>query len=1575
MRSWIRIPNLPIELYNPRFLWRVGSAIGQMLKIDRTTSIHSRGRFARICVEIDLAKQLVPRISVLGSELNIEYEGLYQICFNCGRYGHRMDQCGETVVEQVETQKVENVDQKADSGDNQAIDDNQNRSFTDFGIQHDTRPNQNPPNFGPWMMVRRQNEKKKAISSNEKGGNIHEINRGEKLAPEDIVESIEEGRGSRYNILYEENPQDVEVHAMHVDSEKSINNTQDGLQAAKAHNNVEKIQPIYKKILKLGAGKNPQGIRKPNHGLIGLKPNEKGNKLKAKMLEQSLPKAKEHINEASLVIHNKKNSEMEAMELVMLEHMRRLQDDQREAFEISKRMQSPLEAHEGRKSEIRWALTGLLLLKPLAILGVFGVYGMQVILTLFYMIMKGRAILPELFRRGNLVERLDRGLSNLNWQLKFPEAYLKHLPLLKSDHSPICLKFAADPSPNRGKRPFRFLAAWLSHPNFNELVHQSWHVKNSWTEGLLNFKNSLKEWNSNVFGDIWKRKSKILRRLQGITNSLSYSSNSFFEELQVQLWKDYEEVLAHEELLWYQKSRCKWIEFGDRNTKFFHGSTMVRRRKNKVRSLLDDGGILITDKNTLESMAFSFYSNLYMDCLPECPFVLTNDFPTLCEEDRNRVGGDISNMEIKEAVFAMGSFKAPGRDGLQAVFYQSQWDKVGSDLCTLIHRIFHEPEKVQEINETLITLIPKVEPVTSLKQMRPISLCNVSYKVVTKVLANRIRNLMEKLVKPTQCSFVPGRHSSNNIINAQEVIHTMRSKKGPKGWMTIKIDLEKAYDRIKWSFVRDTLLEVGFPNHIIKLIMSCISTARMRVLWNGEELDEFFPSRGIRQGDPLSPYIFVLCIERLSQLVNAAVDHGFWKPIKLNRDGPKLSHLCFADDLILFAEANLQQVDIIKKCLKAFCDSSGQKISNEKTRVYFSKNVGNQVRIEISEALEFARTDNLGKYLGVPLLHSKVSKHTFNDIINKLNSRLNSWKASSLSFAGRTTLVKSVLSSIPLYTMQTALLLVSTCNVIDRKCRSFLWGDTDQSKKNHLMNWDKVCQPKKAGGLGIRHASKMNHTFMMKAGWGLVEKRDSLWATVLRSKYKAGKDIIPNVERKPNSSNMWKGICKSWPDVKQNHIWRIGDGSVIKFWQHNWVPNLGSLDQHVPQVRTNYVEYSSSLMDFLDVSGNWDLNKLNSWLPEDMVKKIAAISPPSPWKMPDHVAWNLSSDGSFDLKQSYQVLCNTPPSYNGTFNLVWRWCGPERVRYFLWLVANNAILTNAERQRRHLSTASSCPRCNIHSETTLHVLRDCAFASAVWDNLLPLAWNQSFFSSNLQDWVSSNLSTSRNWQCLFGVVTSSLWFFRNKLIFEGNSTTVASAIAQIRVRFDEFNRSSRSKVHLNAPYANHARLISWKPPSEDAVKLNVDGSYMAITNNAACGGILRNYLGGFIKGFSCNLGSCSIMHAELWGIVHGLRIATSLNLSCVIVESDSASALKFITQSYPTTHSCSSLIEEIKLQANRIPHVYWNNVPREANSVADQLAKKGQHLPLGLHTFDSAPCEISHIIASDIASVPLFRGI
>lgn len=157
----------------------------------------------------------------------------------------------------------------------------------------------------------------------------------------------------------------------------------------------------------------------------------------------------------------------------------------------------------------------------------------------------------------------------------------------------------------------------------------------------------------------------------------------------------------------------------------------------------------------------------------------------------------VTREEIYSAIRCMGGFKAPGPDRFQASFYQSQWSIVGDDFCRVTKDIFNEPKRVEEINDTLITLIPKVEAVSKLKDFRPLSLCNASYKVITKIIALRLRGIIEQLVSPSQCSFIPNRHNSDNIVIAQKVFHPMRSKKGSKRWMAIKVDLEKAYDRLK----------------------------------------------------------------------------------------------------------------------------------------------------------------------------------------------------------------------------------------------------------------------------------------------------------------------------------------------------------------------------------------------------------------------------------------------------------------------------------------------------------------------------------------------------------------------------------------------------------------------------------------------------------------------------------------------------------------------------------------------------------------------------------------------------------
>ncbi|RYR25015.1 hypothetical protein Ahy_B02g058659 [Arachis hypogaea] len=416
-------------------------------------------------------------------------------------------------------------------------------------------------------------------------------------------------------------------------------------------------------------------------------------------------------------------------------------------------------------------------------------------------------------------------------------------------------------------------------------------MDDSWCEGIFSFKNSLKECNANIFGDILKKKRKILRRLHDISIILILKNSKYNSRRSIK------RLLLKKKFCGTRNLEASGLNL-EIETQFYHGSMMIRRRKNR------------------------------------------GTFLVICRKDLMSIGKSILPLEIKIVVFGMDGYK---------------WEKVGNDLYSLIGDIFQNPAKVKDINETLITLIPKVEPVTSLKQLWPIS-----YKVITKVLANRLKVIMEKLVRPPIQLY----------SRTQEIIYSMRNKKDTKGWMAIKIDL-----------------------------------GRPMIYLNG-----------------VSFKIYLLIL----------------------------------------------------------------------TRVFLSKNIGNHVRTKVSEALHFARTDNLGKYLGVPLLHLKVSKCTFNDIINKLNSRINSWKVSSVSLAGRTTLVKSILSSTSLYTMQIALLPTATCNAIDCKCKSFIWRDTNQARKIHLLSGKKVGKPKKSSGLRILQASKMNQALMMKKGWGFIAKKDAL---------------------------------------------------------------------------------------------------------------------------------------------------------------------------------------------------------------------------------------------------------------------------------------------------------------------------------------------------------------------------------------------------------------------------------------------------------------------------------------------------
>lgn len=366
-------------------------------------------------------------------------------------------------------------------------------------------------------------------------------------------------------------------------------------------------------------------------------------------------------------------------------------------------------------------------------------------------------------------------------------------------------------------------------------------------------------------------------------------------------------------------------------------------------------------------------------------------------------------------------------------------------------------------NETIIVLIPKTKNPHRLKDLRPISLCNVVYKLISKTLANRLRVVLPEIISQSQSAFVPGRLITDNILLAYELTHHMHLKKGGReGIAAIKLDMSKAYDRVEWNFLENIMRKLGFGEQWIRLIMTCVSTVSYRIKVNKDYTDIIHPRRGLRQGCPLSPYLFILCAEGLSVLFRAADADGSLKGVKISPTAPSINHLFFAYDSLIFMKADEANARRLKHILAVYEGASGQMINKDKSSVLFSKGTGDRTRRKVLNILGINAEARNEKYLGLPVYLGRSKSKAFEYLKEKIWRKIQGWKEKFLSKAGKEILIKAVAQAIPTYAMSCFNLTKNFCDQISTMVCRYWWDNQDESR-HHWLSWECLTRSKKAG--------------------------------------------------------------------------------------------------------------------------------------------------------------------------------------------------------------------------------------------------------------------------------------------------------------------------------------------------------------------------------------------------------------------------------------------------------------------------------------------------------------------------------
>ncbi|CAM8956265.1 unnamed protein product [Rhodiola kirilowii] len=572
---------------------------------------------------------------------------------------------------------------------------------------------------------------------------------------------------------------------------------------------------------------------------------------------------------------------------------------------------------------------------------------------------------------------------------------------------------------------------------------------------------------------------------------------------------------------------------------------------------------------------------------------------------------------------------------------------------------------------------------------------------------------------------------------------------------------------------------MGFAEGWIRKVMMCVETVSYKVKINGKISETINPGRGLRQGDPISPYLFLLCAEWLNYALRKYQEGGLIEGIKICRNAPVITHLMFADDCVLFLKARSDSVDRISEILRRYEEISGQKVNYAKSEMVCSKNVPEELKLRFKDELQFKMVESHSSYLGLPLIFSNKKTILFRQIEERVMRKIGDWKHKLLSGAGREVLIKSVLQSVPVYAMSCFKIPLSLCGRIAGDFLRFWWNGS-KCKGIHWLRAEELCKEKGSGGLGFRKLELMNLALLAKQGWRLLMEPELLVSKLFKAKYYPNSDLF-NAAGGSRPSFAWRGILEAlyiikrgveWDETERKYLWKRGGSATFT-------------------VKEGY--YIACELERLKKESRGEQS---------------------------------------DAKETRNFWRN-----------YWKLKIPNKIKIFGWRLYHDCLPTMQNLVRRGCQVQNKCGHCGARKEDAIHIFRDCWWIKGLLQGsgLPPEVWNNVCGDPGYWLWLCAKVCREEEFRILLCGLWLG-WKDRNEIVHGKEGSRIESLQVKLKCMIREFDKGASEACWWDAQVRSAEDELGIFCDGSFDPETKSGGAAAVLLSRSSIDGVRANYL-------------------------------------------------------------------------------------------------------------------------------------